>query len=95
MTHGAAAFAMMVFYGSLLTSHIPSGWRSRRLKKLGISMLLALAVQVITAYLLYYMGNEQWRILVSNIHAFNGFAFPGLLIIHIILGMRFKRQRHS
>ena len=93
MTHGAAAFGMMIFYGSLLTSHIPSGWKSRRLKKLGISMLIALSVQVITAYLLYYMGDEQWRIIIANIHAFNGFVFPLLLITHIVFGMRFRRKR--
>lgn len=88
MIHGASAFLMMICYGALLFAHVPSSWKLNRLRYLGISLVVAFAFQIITAYLLYYLSNEDVREIVANMHAFNGLLIPFLLTTHIVVGIR-------
>lgn len=86
--HGAAAMAILVLIGMLLTGHVRFAWRARRNRANGSIFLSAFAVLTVTGYGLYYLGGERVRAWTSWIHLAVGLALPILLLIHIVLGRR-------
>lgn len=86
--HGAAAMAILVLIGMLLSGHVRFAWRARRNRANGSIFLSAFAVLTITGYGLYYAGGESLRAWTSWIHLAVGLALPILLLIHIFLGRR-------
>jgi hypothetical protein len=86
--HGAAAMAILVLIGTLLTGHVRFAWRARRNRANGSVFLSAFTVLTITGYGLYYAGGERLRAWTSWIHLAVGLALPILLLIHIFLGRR-------
>jgi cbb3-type cytochrome oxidase subunit 3 len=86
--HGAAAMAILVVIGMLLSGHVRFAWRARRNRANGSIFLSAFAVLTITGYGLYYAGGESLRAWTSWIHLAVGLALPILLLIHIFLGRR-------
>ena len=84
---------MMISYGALLISHVPAGWRLNRLRYLGIALISLVALQIITAWLLYYLGNETVREIVVWRHLAAGFALPFVLGAHILTGIRHRARR--
>lgn len=92
MIHAGAAFILMLTIGGILMNHIPASWRTKRLRKIGVTLVFSFIIQVLTAYLLYYLSNENIRFTVSYIHLFSGFLFPFILVFHIILGIKSRRS---
>ena len=88
MVHGAAAFLMLMVFGSMLSNHIPKSWKTKRLRKIGISLTSFIILQTFSAYLLYYLSDEYWRSVTSWIHLGVGVSLPFLLWFHIVLGKR-------
>lgn len=86
--HGASAMLIMVFYGYLLGTHIPTGLRSRRNKLLGLTLVYAIGFMIVTAYGLYYIGGEEFRSVVSWAHLGVGFLLPFVLGLHVAVGHR-------
>jgi magnesium-transporting ATPase (P-type) len=86
--HGAAAMAMLVLVGMLLTGHVRFAWRARRNRGNGSLFLGVFGVLTITGYGLYYAGAETLRAWTSWVHLAVGLALPLLLILHIWLGKR-------
>jgi len=86
--HGAAAMAVLVLIGMLLTAHVRFAWRARRNRANGSVFLSAFAVLTITGYGLYYAGGERLRAWTSWIHLTVGLALPVLLLIHIVFGRK-------
>jgi len=86
--HGAAAMAILVLIGMLLTGHVRFAWRAGRNRLNGSVFLSAFAVLTITGYGLYYAGGERLRAWTSWIHLAIGLVLPILLLIHIFLGRR-------
>ena len=86
--HGAAAMAILVLVGMLLTGHVRSAWRARRNRGNGSVFLSALGILAVTGYGLYYAGGENLRAWTSWIHLGVGLALPLLLFLHIWLGKR-------
>lgn len=84
--HGAAAFLMMMFYGSLLGSHVLVSWRTQRMRGLGLFMVFAVGFQVLTAWLLYYLSSEDARSWVAWGHFLMGVSLPLWLTVHIVVG---------
>jgi hypothetical protein len=93
-THGAAAMAILVVIGMLLTGHVRFAWRARRNRANGSIFLSAFAVLVITGYGLYYAGGERLRAWTSWIHLSVGLGLPILLLIHIFQGRRTRPSGH-
>ncbi len=93
MIHAAMAFILMIMVGGILMNHIPTSWRTKRLRKIGLTLVTLFTIQVVTAYLLYYLANEEIRLIVSYIHLINGACFPIVLIIHIVLGVKSRRNK--
>jgi hypothetical protein len=86
--HGAAAMAILVVVGMLLTGHVRSAWRARRNRGNGSLFLSTFGILTITGYGLYYAGDETLRAWTSWIHLAVGLAMPLFLILHIGLGKR-------
>jgi len=86
--HGAAAMAILVLVGMLLTGHVRFAWRARRNRGNGSLFLGAFGILILTGYGLYYAGGESLRAWTSWIHLAVGLALPLLLILHIWLGKR-------
>jgi len=86
--HGAAAMAILVLVGMLLTGHVPFAWRARRNRGNGSFFIGTFAILTITGYGLYYTGGERLRAWTSWIHLAVGLALPLLLLLHIWLGKR-------
>lgn len=94
--HGGAAFLMMVAFGYFLGTHVPAGWKIRSLRPLGLSVVLAQGCLIVSAYLLYYLGDETLRQSAAYVHAFIGFSLPMLLVAHIRQGtLRRRKQRRT
>jgi hypothetical protein len=86
--HGAAAMAVLVLIGMLLSAHVRFAWRARRNRANGSLFLSAFAVLTATGYGLYYAGGETLRVWTSWIHLGIGLVLPILLLVHILLGRR-------
>jgi hypothetical protein len=86
--HGAAAMAILVLVGMLLTGHVRFAWRARRNRGNGSLFLGTFGILTVTGYGLYYAGGESLRAWASWIHVIVGLALPLLLILHVCLGKR-------
>ena len=86
--HGAAAMAVLVLLGMLLTGHVRLAWRARRNRGNGSLFLGAFGILTVTGYGLYYAGAERLRAWTSWIHLAVGLALPLLVILHLWLGKR-------
>ena len=91
MTHGAAAFLMILSFGGLLASHIPSAWKLKRSRYLGLTMVTLVAFQMLSAYLLYYVAWEEARPVIANLHAAVGFSLPFFLLTHVLIGKKNRK----
>ncbi len=89
--HGAAAMAILVLIGTLLTGHVKSAWRARRNRGNGALFLSVFGILTITGYGLYYAGGEKLRAWTSWIHLAVGLALPVLLLLHVLLGKRTRK----
>jgi hypothetical protein len=89
--HGGAAMAALVVLGALIT-HIGAGWRVRRNRVSGLTLLLAILFLVITGYGLYYAGDEELRSLISRWHAWIGLGLFALLPAHVLIGRPLRRR---
>jgi hypothetical protein len=89
--HGAAAMAILVLIGTLLTGHVKSAWRARRNRGTGVLLLSIFGILTISGYMLYYAGGEKLRVWTSWTHLAVGLALPILLLIHVLLGKKTRR----
>ncbi|HAI97886.1 MAG: hypothetical protein CL866_00480 [Cycloclasticus sp.] len=82
--HGGTAFLAMICFGILLGTHIPSGWKNKKKRKSGIALIVVACFLIITAYLLYYIAQDNLREYIVYAHLTLGLAFPFVLIVHLI-----------
>ncbi len=88
MVHGAAAFLMLMLFGSMLSNHIPLSWKTKRLRKVGVSLTSFIVLQTLTAYLLYYLANENARSVTAWVHLISGAVLPLILLGHVLVGSK-------
>jgi hypothetical protein len=84
--HGALAMVFLILFGTLLTQHVPWGWKRRQQRPSGVTLLVISAVLIVTGWGLYYLVNEGIRHWVGLIHWGLGLLFPALIAFHVILG---------
>ena len=89
--HGASAFAMMMAFGALLSAHVPLGWRTGRARRIGLVLIGAVSLQVVTAWMLYYVGSYDAQKVAKWAHLIVGGALPVVLTGHIALARHKKR----
>jgi hypothetical protein len=90
--HAAMAFAALWACGLVWGVHVVAGWRTGRQRWSGGGAMGVLAWLALSGYLLYYLGDEQWRAIMSVAHWAAGLALPALLALHIVLGRRRARR---
>src|SRR5262249_35784858 len=88
MVHGGVAMVALVLLGALLPVHVRLGWRNRRNRITGPTMIVLTAVRITTAVGLYYSGSASRRPWTSNIHIAVGFALPAMTLVHVLRGRR-------
>jgi hypothetical protein len=86
--HGAFAFAAIWLFGLLWGIHILAGWSAGRRRGTGGLLMGALGCLIVSGYLLYYLGDETMRPLVSFVHWGIGLALPAVFAGHRLLEPR-------
>lgn len=81
--HAISAFLMIFFFGGLVFGHYPRTKRLDHSKGSGNTLMYATACSIVSAYLLYYVGDELVREYVAYLHLCIGFSLPIVLIVHI------------
>ena len=88
--HGMAAMLGLVFFGSLLSSHIRIAWAVNRNRLLGATLAGLTITLALTGYGLYYLGGEMSRSVASWLHLVFGITMPFVLWLHIVRGRRLR-----
>jgi hypothetical protein len=86
--HGISAMLFLLLLGAVAVLHVRESWRRSRNRSSGTVVATAMAILVITALGLYYLGSDLWRGWTSDVHLLIGVAVPVLLAIHVVLGVR-------
>lgn len=90
--HGAFAFAAIWIFGLLWGLHIMVAWPTRRRRLSGAFLTGAFLLLILSGYLLYYVGGDETRSVVSIIHWTLGLAGPIFYVLHRV---RFRVRRRS
>jgi hypothetical protein len=90
--HGGAAMGALVLVGVLI-NHVRKGWKARKNRASGLTLLFVILFLVVTGYGLYYAGDEQLRSLISQWHAWIGLGLFPLLPAHVLIGCALRRRR--
>jgi hypothetical protein len=90
--HGGAAMVSLILLGALI-NHMRKGWKSRKNRASGLTLVLAILILIVTGYGLYYAGDEQLRSLISQWHTWIGLGIGLLLPAHVLIGRALRRKR--
>ncbi len=85
--HGAFAFAAVWIFGLLWGIHITKLLPTQRKRWSGSALTGVFALLIVSGYLLYYVGDDRFRPMISLLHWVIGLASPVAL-----LGHRLKRR---
>jgi hypothetical protein len=85
--HGAFAFAAVWMFGLLWGAHIAKLWPSKRRRWSGGMLTAVFVLLILSGYLLYYVGDDRIRPLISALHWGIGLACPIFFAWH-----RLKRR---
>jgi hypothetical protein len=88
MVHGGMAMLALMLIGALFPVHVLKSWRAKKNLATGITVAILNATLIITAFGLYYIGSEDLRPWMSNLHLALGLALPVVLSAHIYFGRR-------
>lgn len=92
--HGAFAFATIWIFGLLWGVHITKGWPHKRGRWSGSVLTGVFAFLIVSGYLLYYVGDDGIRPVLSVLHWGMGLAGPIFFGVHR-LRRRGHRSRHT
>ena len=90
--HGAAAMLLLFFVGTLLNGHIRRALKARRNLATGWTMIVTLALLVLTGFGLYYLAGEGDRTLWSGMHWIVGLIASTAFIVHLLVGRATRRH---
>ena len=93
--HGTAAYVLLWVTGSLLVLHQMGNWRAQRNRASGLALSVALLLLALSGLTLYYPPHEDWRNAFSLVHQVLGIALALLVPLHVWLGKRVRKKRHS
>jgi hypothetical protein len=85
--HGAFGFAAVWMFGLLWGIHIAKLWPHKRKRWSGAVLTGVFALLILSGYLLYYVGDDRFRPVISALHWVVGLACPIFWVCH-----RLKRQ---
>lgn len=81
--HGILGYFMAVVMGGFVGQHVVAGWRARRNRATGISVIFLLTLLMGTALVLYYSGNDALRSLGSLVHQVLGVGVILAIPVHV------------
>lgn len=91
--HGLIAFVAMIGFGFVLGAHGKPASRRKPRRTSGIVFASWILGSIISAYLLYYLGDEDLRQLVGYAHLGFGLAAPLVLAIHVRQARIYRRRQ--
>jgi hypothetical protein len=80
--HGAFAFLALWTGGLLWGVHVVIAWRERRHRWTGSTLFGLFLVLIVSGYLLYYVGDDHLRAIVSATHWILGLLLPLSYLMH-------------
>ena len=86
VVHGFAAYFFTLLFGAVMPNHIKGGWHNKRNRISGGSMVLVMALLLLSGLFLYY-GNET-RDAALWVHWVIGCGLVLLFPLHVIRGRR-------
>lgn len=86
--HGAVAMLYLVTLGTLLPIHVRLAWHQERNRVAGAALLAVNGFLLMTGWMLYYIGSETARPVISILHWGTGLGLPLFIYLHI----RFARH---
>ena len=86
IVHGFAAYYFVLLFGAMMPNHIKAGWKNRRNRLSGGSMVVVMSLLLISGLFLYY-GNET-RDVALWMHWVIGCGLVLLFPLHFIRGRR-------
>lgn len=89
--HGISAAAFLIGFGSVLPGHVRRAWSMARNRNTGTLFFAVMVTLTLTGYLLYYVGTEDTREIMSLVHWAVGLAFPVLTALHVWRGRVWRR----
>lgn len=92
--HGAVAFLSLICLGTFAT-HIKQGLSIKVNKPSGITLSISMAVLIVTAWMLYYVGDDTLRNISSLAHILIGACFPALVLGHASRGIRLMQKQKN
>lgn len=90
--HGFMLIPVLLGIGGMFVAHIPHGWSHRHQRIAGVVLGVVLAVLIVSGYLLYYLGDEDWRSWASLGHWGLGLLLPLAFVWHYINGQKARRR---
>lgn len=85
--HALASFLALMAFGSVLPTHVRATWRLKRNRWAGGATVALLALLALSAFGLYYAGEESHRLYKWS-HLAAGLAGMLLVPLHIVVGRR-------
>ena len=93
--HGVTAYMLLWVTGSLLVLHQMGNWRAQRNRASGLALSGALLLLALSGLALYYPPHVDWREAFSLFHQVLGVALGLLMLLHVHLGNKSRKKRHS
>jgi hypothetical protein len=85
--HGIVGLWFLYLFGHFFKAHIWPSLRQVHHRKTGLALWFALIVLAVTVPLLYYVGSDQWRTAVVNLHTYLGLLVIVPLVAHVSLSI--------
>ena len=89
--HGAAAFATLWLCGWMWATHVRPWWKNGKRRSSGVLLSAAIALLIVSGYLLYYAADETLRHWIAVLHWVIGLLLGAIVIVH---ALRSQRYRH-
>ncbi|MBO9581857.1 MAG: hypothetical protein J7498_13280 [Sphingobium sp.] len=91
--HGFFLVPALLGIGGMFVVHVPKGWSYVTQRISGIGLCAALAVLIVSGYLLYYAGDEALRDWTGFVHWAVGLGLPGVFTWHYL--NKLHRQKRA
>lgn len=86
VAHGFSAYLFVLLFGAVLPNHIKGGWHNKRNRISGGSMVLVMALLLLSGLFLYY--GDETRDAALWVHWVIGCGLVLLFPLHVIRGRR-------
>lgn len=82
VAHAFFGFAAVWLFGLLWGQHIVSAWKAGRHRVSGGLLFALLVLLIASGYLLYYIGGDEARMVISQAHWITGLILPLPFLLH-------------